>query len=84
MPNPWMRMWLSAANSWAGAARGRRAAAADTRWQLDLHAAHSRLQATHPGAWLEYTALGALRRVSQAVVRRPGCKSTMQAPWPSS
>lgn len=22
MKNPWMSMWLSAANSWAGAARG--------------------------------------------------------------
>jgi hypothetical protein len=22
MPNPWMSLWLSAANSWAGAARG--------------------------------------------------------------
>ena len=22
MPNPWMSLWLSAANAWAGAARG--------------------------------------------------------------
>jgi hypothetical protein len=22
MPNPWLSLWLSAANSWAGAARG--------------------------------------------------------------
>ena len=22
MPNPWISLWLSAANSWAGAARG--------------------------------------------------------------
>jgi hypothetical protein len=22
MPNPWMTLWLSAANAWAGAARG--------------------------------------------------------------
>jgi hypothetical protein len=29
MPNPWMSMWLSAANSWAGAMRG--------LWTAELH-----------------------------------------------
>jgi hypothetical protein len=29
MPNPWMSLWLSAANSWAGAARG--------IWTAELH-----------------------------------------------
>ena len=29
MPNPWMSMWLSAANSWAGALRG--------LWTAELH-----------------------------------------------
>ena len=29
MTNPWMSLWLSAANSWAGAARG--------FWTADLH-----------------------------------------------
>ena len=29
MPNPWMSLWLSAANSWAGAMRG--------LWTAELH-----------------------------------------------
>ena len=29
MPNPWMSLWLSAANSWAGALRG--------LWSAELH-----------------------------------------------
>jgi hypothetical protein len=29
MPNPWLSLWLSAANSWAGAARG--------FWTAELH-----------------------------------------------
>jgi hypothetical protein len=29
MPNPWMSFWLSAANSWAGAARG--------FWTAEMH-----------------------------------------------
>jgi hypothetical protein len=29
MPNPWMSLWLSAANSWAGAVRG--------FWTAELH-----------------------------------------------
>ena len=29
MPNPWMSVWLSAANSWAGALRG--------LWTAELH-----------------------------------------------
>ncbi|HEX6144095.1 MAG TPA: hypothetical protein VFZ01_15355 [Geminicoccaceae bacterium] len=29
MPNPWMSLWLSAANSWAGAARG--------FWTAEMH-----------------------------------------------
>ena len=29
MSNPWMSLWLSAANSWAGAARG--------LWTAELH-----------------------------------------------
>ena len=29
MPNPWMSLWLSAANSWAGALRG--------LWTAELH-----------------------------------------------
>lgn len=29
MKNPWMSMWLSAANSWAGAARG--------FWTAEMH-----------------------------------------------
>lgn len=29
MPNPWMSFWLSAANTWAGAARG--------FWTAEMH-----------------------------------------------
>jgi hypothetical protein len=29
MPNPWISLWLSAANSWLGAARG--------LWMAELH-----------------------------------------------
>jgi hypothetical protein len=29
MPNPWMSLWLSVANSWAGAARG--------FWTAEMH-----------------------------------------------
>jgi hypothetical protein len=29
MPNPWLSLWLSAANSWAGAMRG--------LWTAELH-----------------------------------------------
>lgn len=29
MPNPWMSLWLSAANSWAGAMRG--------FWTAEMH-----------------------------------------------
>ena len=29
MPNPWISLWLSAANSWAGAARG--------FWTAEMH-----------------------------------------------
>ena len=29
MPNPWLSLWLSATNSWAGAARG--------FWTAELH-----------------------------------------------
>lgn len=35
MPNPWMSLWLSAAHSWAGAARG--------FWTAELHRQQTKL-----------------------------------------